>query len=164
MTDEQGRVFNELQVAAAVRAHPAWFRLNDQMHWYDRKSLHCQRWYKRLKVTQVSLAVLIPVMSLLPEKHVPWTTSIAGALIAILEGVQQLNQYSTLWVTYRTMAERLKQEKYLFLSSAGPYSDLILPDQLATLSERVEECISTEHANWINETSRAATKPKLEGR
>jgi len=161
MTDEQDRVFNELQLAASVRAHPAWFRLNEQMHWYDRKSLHCQRWYKCLKVTQVSLAVLIPVMSL--SEHVRWTTAVAGALIAILEGIQQLNQYSTLWVTYRAMAERLKQEKYLFLSSAGPYSDLILPDQLAILSERVEECISNEHANWLNETSRAATKPKLEG-
>jgi hypothetical protein len=66
--------------------------------------------------------------------------------------MQHLNQYSTLWVMYRATAEFLKHEKFLFLSAAGPYKDLSDDYRLITLSERVEERVSTEHANWFNET------------
>ena len=128
------------------------------------KSQHSQRWYKRLKIAQVSLAVLIPATSLLPGDSAKWAASIAGILIAVLEAVQQMNQYSTLWVTYRATAERLKHEKYLFLSAAGPYKNLSEPDRLIALAERVEEHVSTEHANWFNETRRVAMPAKPEAK
>ena len=155
---------SEPPVPAFASAHPAWFRLENQANWYDDKSQHSQRWYKRLKIAQVSLAVLIPATSLLPADGAKWTASIAGILIAVLEAVQQMNQYSTLWVTYRATAERLKHEKYLFLSAAGPYKSLSEPDRLVALAERVEEHVSTEHANWFNETRRVATPAKPEAK
>jgi hypothetical protein len=142
--------------------HPAWSRLEDQLGWYDRKSTHCQGWYKGLKFVQISLAVLIPLLSHLDPAYAKWATSIAGAIIAVLEGVQHMNQYSTLWVTYRATAERLKHEKFLFLSCAGPYKGLAEPDRLIALAERVEEHVSTEHANWFNETRRTTAIPKKE--
>lgn len=151
-------------VPAFASTHPAWFRLENQTDWYDEKSQHSQRWYKWLKIAQVSLAALIPAMSLLPENNAKWAASIAGILIAVLETIQQMNQYSTLWVTYRATAERLKHEKYLFLSAAGPYKNLSEPDRLVALAERVEEHVSTEHANWFNETRRVATVVKQEGK
>lgn len=137
--------------------HPAWLRLEDQVNWYDAKSKHAQDWYKRLKVLQIGLAVFIPIASHLPIDYIKWTTAIAGSAIALLEGVQHLNQYSTLWVTYRSTAEFLKHEKFLFLSSAGPYRSLSNDNRLLTLAERVEERVSTEHANWFNETKKALT-------
>lgn len=143
--------------------HPAWARLEDQIAWYDSKSTSCQSWYKRLKFVQISLAVLIPVLSHLDPACAKWATSIAGAAIAVLEGVQHMNQYSTLWVTYRATAERLKHEKFLFLSAAGPYKEQTEPERLITLAEHVEEHVSAEHANWFNETGRAAAIQKKEG-
>lgn len=144
-------------------SHPAWARLEDQLGWYDRKSTHCQNWYKGLKFVQISLAVLIPLLSHLDPACAKWATSIAGALIAVLEGVQHMNQYSTLWVTYRATAERLKHEKFLFLSGAGPYKGQPEAERLIALAERVEEHVSTEHANWFNETRRATVIQKKEG-
>lgn len=144
--------------------HPACARLEDQIDWYDNKSTHCQKWYKGLKFVQISLAVLIPVLSHLDPAIAKWATSIAGALIAVLEGMQHMNQYSTLWVTYRSTAERLKHEKFLFLSAAGPYRALTESERLIQLAERVEEHVSTEHANWFNETRRVATPVKQEGK
>lgn len=144
--------------------HPAWLRLETQLQWYDNKSVHSQCWYKRIKLAQVALAVMIPVMSLLPADYGKWATAISGTTIALLEAVQQMNQYSTLWVTYRSTAERLKHEKFLFLSAAGPYRGLPEPERLIQLAERVEEHVSTEHANWFNETRRAATSVKPEGK
>ncbi len=162
MADEKNNI-KELPVPQSVESHPAWFRLIDQLNWYDSKSRYCQRRFKSLKFTQIALAVLIPATSLLPADYAKWTASIAGALIALLEAVQQMNQYSTLWVMYRATAERLKHEKYLFLSAAGPYKGLAEPERLVALAERVEEHVSTEHANWFNETRRAATAQKREG-
>lgn len=141
-------------VAESIQTHPAWFRLIDQLNWYDSKSHYCQIWYKLLKITQIMLAVLIPTTSLLPDEYAKWMASIAGILIAILEATQQMNQYSTLWLTYRATAERLKHEQYLFLSNAGPYKDLTESDRLIVLAERVEEHVSTEHASWFSEKRR----------
>lgn len=154
MSTKNSNMPGEPMAPESVETHPAWFRLIDQQNWYDSKSQHCQRWYKRLKIMQVTLAVLIPSTSLLPAECAKWTASIAGILIAVLETVQQMNQYSTLWVTYRATAERLKHEQYLFLSNAGPYKGLAETDRLIALAERVEEHVSTEHANWFNETRR----------
>lgn len=154
---------SEPPVPESIKSHPAWFRLIDQWNWYDSKSAHCQRWYKCLKLAQVTLAVLIPSTSLLPSECAKWAASIGGVLIAVLEAVQQINQYSTLWVTYRATAERLKHEQHLFLSCAGPYKGLLESDRLVALAERVEEHVSTEHTNWFNETRRATTAQKTEG-
>lgn len=140
--------------------HPAWVRLEDQLSWYDGKSKHCQRWYKVLKFVQISLAVLIPLLSHLDPAIAKWATSIAGVLIAVLEGMQHMNQYSMLWVTYRGTAEHLKHEKFLFLSAAGPYKGQPDAERLIALAERVEEHVSTEHANWFNETKRVALTQK----
>lgn len=163
MADDKKNTYHEPPVPESVESHPAWYRLIDQLNWYDNKSRFCQHWFKGLKFTQIALAVLIPATSLLPAEHAKWTASIAGAIIAVLEAVQQMNQYSTLWVMYRATAERLKHEKYLFLSSAGPYKGLDEPERLIALSERVEEHVSTEHANWFNDTRRAASAPNAEG-
>ena len=102
-------------------------------------------------------------MSLLPADYAKWGTALAGTAIALMEALQQMNQYSSLWLTYRSTAERLKHEKYLFLSVAGPYRGLSEPERLIQLAERVEEHVSTEHANWFNETRRVASMPKKEG-
>ena len=163
MSNDKNTTPQDLPIPESVRAHPAWFRLIDQLNWYDGKSRYCQRWFKNLKFTQIALAVLIPVTSLLPAECAKWTASIAGALIAVLEAVQQMNQYSTLWVMYRATAERLKHEKYLFLSGAGPYKGLAEPERLVALAERVEEHVSTEHANWFNDTRRIPTVQRPEG-
>jgi hypothetical protein len=135
--------------------HPAWFRLENQLQWYDRKSQTNQYYYKGLKAAQIFLAVLIPATNLLPDDYPKWAASIAGILIALLEAVQQMNQHSMLWITYRATAERLKHEKFLFLSGVGPYKNSPDSERLALLAERVEEHVSTEHANWFNETRNA---------
>jgi hypothetical protein len=135
---------------------PAWLRLNDQLDWYDKKSGDNQSRYKQIKIAQLVLAGSIPVFALVGATWGRWVTAILGASVAILEGFQQLGQYSNLWVTYRATAEQLKHEKYLFLAHSGPYKGLKEEDALSLLAERVEEQVSTEHAKWVSERSRQA--------
>jgi hypothetical protein len=52
-------------------------RLEDQIHWYDQKSASCRRWYKRLKVSEIALAAVIP---LLAASGLPRAILVAGSL------------------------------------------------------------------------------------
>lgn len=138
-------------VSEEVEKHPAWFRLNDQLDWYDRKSGSNQKRYKSIKVVQFVLAGSIPIFSLVGLSWAMWITAILGASVAFLEGVQQLGKYDELWINYRSIAEQLKHEKYLFLAGSGPYRDLEVKQALKLLAERAEERVSTEHARWVDD-------------
>ena len=123
---------------------PALARVEDQIGWYDRKSRYNQRWFKALKTCQIVAAAAIPVAA---TGSVPdWIVGAAGALIVVLESLQQLQQYQQNWITYRATCERLKHEKFLYLSRAGSYATARDPDAL--LAERVEGLVSQEHAAW----------------
>src|SRR4051794_4861571 len=144
--------------AVALPNSPAWERLESQIAWYDRKSGQNQRWFKRLKVMQIVTAAAIPVAA--GASAPAWLVGGAGALIVVLEGLQQLQQYQQNWTTYRSTCERLKHEKYLFAARAGPYARVEDPE--ARLAERVEGLVSQEHAAWAShreEAMRGATQP-----
>jgi Protein of unknown function (DUF4231) len=84
-----------------------------------------------------------------------------GATIALLEGLQQLNQYHQNWITYRSTAEALKHEKYLFLSTAGPYA--AASDPKAMLAEHIESLVSQEHAKWASSQEQIPKTQKASG-
>ena len=120
-----------------------WDRLEDQLAWYDRRSTGAQRMFKRTKVAELVVAALVPVLA--ATEAPPAVTAGFAAVIVVLEAVQHLNQWQTNWVTYRSTAESLKHERYLYLAAAGPYAG---PDRAKVLAERLEGLISQEHASW----------------
>ena len=120
-------------------------RLEDQLGWYDRKSVYNRRWHMRLKMATLVAAALIPLASGVTAW--PWIAGALGVLVVIFEGAQQLNQFQQHWVSYRSTCEALRHEKYLFLALAGPYATSEHPKRL--LAERVESLVSTEHAKWL---------------
>lgn len=124
-----------------------WERLEGQIAWYDRRSANSKRWYQRLKVAQLVIAAAIPVMAAAGAQ--PVVAGAMGALIVVLEGVQQLFQYQQNWTAYRSTCEALRHEKFLYLARAGPYGDAARPGAL--LAERVEGLVSQEHAAWVAE-------------
>lgn len=135
------------RATAAPPNTPAWERLETQIAWYDRKSGRNQAWFKRLKVAQIVTAAALPVAAGVSAPL--WLMGGGGAVIVILEGLQQLQQYQQNWTTYRSTCERLKHEKYLFLATAGPYT--LAPRPEALLAERVEGLVSQEHAAWVSQ-------------
>ncbi len=126
--------------------NPTIQRLEEQIAWYSRNSRSNQRWFKWLKMAEIIAASLIPFAAGFGAPAL--LTGGLGALIVVLEGLQGLNQYQNNWTTYRSTAEELKHEKYLWLATAGPYASAERPDAL--LAERVESLISREHARWVS--------------
>jgi hypothetical protein len=131
-------------------------RLEDQINWYDAKSSYNQRLFKWLKTATIVSAVAIPLCAGRGER-LAILAGVLGALIALIEGVQQLNQYQQNWLTYRSTCEALKHEKYLYLAHAGPYASAENPKAL--LAERVESQVSQEHAKWAA-TQQQTAKPQ----
>jgi hypothetical protein len=138
-------------VGASSEESPAWARVREQIAWYDGKSQYNQRWFKGLKICQIVSAAAIPVAAGVSAPV--WLVGGGGALIVVLEGLQQLQQYQQNWTTYRATCERLKHEQFLFMAQAGPYG--VAPNPEALLAERVESLVSQEHAAWVSQREEA---------
>ena len=143
------RLTEEHSISNEFENHPTWVRLHDELSWYERASKRNQLGYKATKTTQIILAASIPIVALAGAAWSAWGSAILGAVIAILEGIQQLWQSNTLWIEYRSTAEHLKQDKHLFLALSGPYRGLEVEEALKRLAERIEEHVSSEHSRWV---------------
>jgi hypothetical protein len=136
------------EAANAPEIDPIMNRLEDQIGWYDRKSLTNQGCFKRIKMVEISAAAIIPFLSAFSLPRMMWVTGGLGVLITVLEGMLHLNQYQQNWIAYRSTCESLKHEKYVYLGKASPYASAVDPHAL--LAERIESLVSQEHAKWAS--------------
>jgi hypothetical protein len=136
------------EASNAPEIDPIMERLEDQIAWYDRKSMTNQRYFKRIKTVEIAAAAIIPFLAAFNLPRVMWVTGGLGVLITVLEGMLQLNQYQQNWIAYRSTCESLKHEKYVYLGKASPYTAAVDPHAL--LAERIESVVSQEHAKWAS--------------
>ena len=127
---------------------PIMERLEDQIGWYDRKSITNEQYFKRIKMLEIAAAATIPFLSAFTFSRMMWVTGGLGVLITVLEGMLHLNQYQQNWIAYRSTCESLKHEKYVYLGKASPYAGVA--DPRALLAERIESLVSQEHAKWAS--------------
>ena len=125
-------------------------RLDDQIGWYDRKSVSNQRWYKWLRLFEFVAAAFIPFLAAYLTPELPATKiviGLIGVVIAVIAAVLGLYQFQEHWIEYRTTCESLKKEKYLFQTSTEPY-DGDERGNFQLLVQRVETLVSKENTNW----------------
>ena len=135
-------------------------RLEDQITWYDKKSVWHHKWFKRLQVYQIIAAALIPVF----VNYVSDTSgfmrllvAFIGASIAIVSGIIGLYKFHENWLEYRTTCESLRHEKFLYLTCSEPYN---IEDPFPLLVNRVETLISKENTNWAQYMRKTAKGKK----
>ncbi|MBG3873567.1 DUF4231 domain-containing protein [Staphylococcus sp. mip270_02] len=125
-------------------------RLEDQINWYDEKSMICQKNYNLNKYIQIIAGALIP--AIIPFSLVfdsisfTITTAILGLLIVISQSICSIKKFHENYIQYRTTCEVLRHEKYLYLYNVEPYDNEKEP--LKLLVSRVESIISNENINW----------------
>lgn len=147
LAEEQVKDLQPPATAVSIEGqHPTLERLDSQIAWYDAKSRQCARRFKVLKAVVIGAAAAIPVVAAFDVKV--YVAGILGAVVVVVEGLLQAYQYHQNWITYRSTAEALKHEKYLYLARADVYAGSRNP--LRLLAERIEGLISQEHARWIS--------------
>ena len=126
-------------------------RMEGQIKWYSEKSTWNQEWFKKLKVAEITAAALVPFAAGIRAPAA--VTGLLGVIVVVLEALQSIYQFQSNWISYRSTAEALKHEKYLWYARAGHYLNPENPEAL--LAERIEALISTENAKWISDKEQA---------
>lgn len=135
-------------------------RVEDQIIWYESKSGLNKMWFIILQTTALVAATSIPVFAIFSgDMWARVTVAILGSATAITTGVISLHQFREHWIGYRTTAESLKHEKYLYQTSTGPY---LGDDAFSVLTERIEALVSQENTAW--QQRRKTQKKEAENR
>ena len=138
-------------------------RVDEQINWYDAKSIQAQTLYKRLQLCEIICASLIPIISIL-IRYYTWLTvitAILGSAIAVIESVTRLNKYHENWLEYRSTCELLRYHKNLYETRTYPYNDCNETVENIFV-KNVENIISAENNQWktINSTKQDGDKGK----
>ncbi len=128
-------------------------RYEDQINWYDKKSIWNQKMYRRFQWIVIVLSAITPVLvaivAINPEtKEVSWPAVGISALVAIGTTALKTFKYQENWINYRTTCETLKKEIYFYNAGVGDYGDT--EDREALFVEKVEALISRENTMWLS--------------
>ena len=125
-------------------------RVEQQIDWYDCRSRWNKRWFISLQIVILIASAAVPVIVLMPlvlseDLWMRIIIAVLGSLTAVLTGIISLLQFRKNWIDYRTTAESLKSEKFMFQTKTGPYT---ADNDYSIFVERVEALISREHKDW----------------
>jgi len=136
-------------------------RLDSQKDWYSKNSQKNQQLHKRLQIMQALFAASIPFfVGVIPETHADGltlkiTVGALGILIAVITAITAVYKFEDNWIKYRTTAESLKHQKYLYQTRIAPYNGA---EPFPLLVERVESLISQENRDWSQNMVQANEK------
>lgn len=144
-------------------------RLDDQIDYYERAAERAKRNHMRLQTGILALSGLVTLLVEQPFPPTPGFRLAATAvslLVPILTSLANFRKDGELWLSYRTMGELLKSERFLFLTGSGRYRDE--PDRFAALVEAVEATLAAEHDRFravLAQTRKAGNEePESPGR
>jgi hypothetical protein len=123
-------------------------RLKTQIAWYSRKARlnkHLSLW---TRIIIIALGVSIGVVTQIDFDSYPKsiTLTLIGAVISLFTGIGAIMRFQEKWTKYRSAAEALKHEEFIFKTRTGPYSAVETPLQLFV--PKIESLISNENDAW----------------
>ena len=121
-------------------------RLNPQIEWYSGRASRHKWVYHILAALTGFIAASITVTAAADADNL--ALAILGGIISSLTVLQTLLKSHEKWLGYRSACEDLKREKYYFNTLSGHYKGLDEDEILATLVDRSESVISSEHQEW----------------
>lgn len=139
-------------------------RLDDQIKWYDSKSIKNQKYYKMFQLILILSAAAIPLLSgYLGQEgascYLPYIIGALGFLVAIITAILTLYKFQENWTAYRTTSESLQHEKFLYLTKTNPYNG---KNAFNLLVQRVEMLISQENSSWADIMKKTEEKNEIE--
>jgi len=127
-------------------------RVDDQIDWYDKKSGYYQRQFKQIRIWQIIFAAVIPFLSAFAQHLcIQITIGLLGVIVATLAALDGLLKPQQIWLEYRTTAETLKHQKYLYQTKTVPYD--VEENAFNIFVEVIENIISKENSRWAQQIS-----------
>ena len=83
-------------------------RYEDQIDWYDKKSIWNQKLYRYFQWSVIILAAITPVLVAIECELTRWLAVIIAALVAIGTSILKTFKYQENWINYRTTCETVK--------------------------------------------------------
>jgi hypothetical protein len=133
----------------------------DQVTWMESKAGKAQRLYYALRLVTIVGAVVVPALVAAssldgwPGDAAQIATWIVSLVVAVSAAVEGFFQFGQRWRNYRSTAERLKTEGWLYLQLAGPYAsvDGSHDDAYRTFAGRIEDLIQKNVTVYITEVT-----------
>jgi hypothetical protein len=135
-------------------------RLDNQISWYAKKAAYNKLRFRICQLIVIVASAVIPIINLgipltpLTDSVSPYValgvTAILGAVITIVAALSQMDAYFETWVLYRTTAEALKRERFLYINNAADYSGLTEEVKNKLLVERIEAMLSSENSKFLS--------------
>lgn len=123
-------------------------RYEDQINWYDKKSIWCQKRYRHFQWSIIVLSAITPVLVAIVPHATRWPAVLVSALVAIGTTSLKTFKYQENWINYRTTCETLRKEIHFFKAQVDEYKGAVDPESLFV--ERVESLISRENTMWLS--------------
>jgi uncharacterized protein DUF4231 len=132
-----------------------WQELAAHFQWYGRAATRTRLSYQVIKVAVLVLGAAVTVLA--ATRASSSLTAALAASVVVLEGIQQLFQFQSNWISYRGTTEAIRQQAFLYVAQVGPYADKQMRRQ--KLAEFMTEITATENAGWASAMRRAPSSP-----
>jgi hypothetical protein len=139
----------------AERADVLWQELDAHFQWYGRAATRTRLSYQVIKVAVLVIGAAVTVLAATRASSA--LTAALAASVVVLEGIQQLFQFQSNWISYRGTAEAMRQQAFLYVAQVGPYADT--QTRRERLAEFVTEITAMESAGWASAMRRTASAP-----
>jgi hypothetical protein len=139
----------------AERADVLWQELDAYFQWYGRAATSTRLSYQVIKVAVLVIGAAVTVLAAIRASSV--LTAALAASVVVLEGILQLFQLQSNWITYRGTAEAMRQQAFLYVAQVAPYADT--QTRRERLAEFMAGITATESAGWASAMRRASSAP-----
>lgn len=132
--------------------------IESQIVWYGKKA----RFYKGIDLTTKLLLLFftaaIPFLIICNFDNTKYVVALFSMFIAIIEGFRNIYKSNEKWVLYRSVLEKMKKERLMYVTETCIYSGR--PDKYNLLAERYIEITSYENERWKAQIN---TPEKIQG-
>ncbi len=137
-------------------------RVDNQIEWYQKKAAFNKFRYRIIEIIIIVSGALIPFINsvtifyptkdtqTVPYPSLLFISSLLGFIITIVTGFSKMEKYFESWTLYRTNAEVLIKEKFMYLNNAGQYSKLSQEDRDKLFVENIEFILSSEVTKYFS--------------
>jgi hypothetical protein len=129
-----------------------WQELVWRFGYFNASATRHRLWYQSLKVVTLLLGAAVTVLAA-TKSPAAVTAALAAAGVAV-EGISQLFQLHSQWISFRRVAELLRQHAFDYAARVAPYD---VPERRDVLAKAIRTITTDENASWTKTMGKTGT-------